>query len=267
MTASVLEQPNVATADRVEVFRDRFRRAVEAQAPSAAARRWRLSVFERGLNLADEIEARAGSLEGKRLLDVGSAHGGDVAALCARGAICTATDKFDYGYAALHSYLQAGDRLDHRLFDCTQLWPFQDHSFDVVVCMAVIEHIDDLDAFFAELLRVLKPDGLAVVSTGAAFKSIGRDPLFGLPLTSLLPMPWRVFVAQRIFRRHYEFDLSRHTFYSAAKLTRCVTRQHRQASPAKYAASPIMARVARWPLAGLWQRLLRHFAYDFVVIR
>jgi len=43
--------------------------------------------------------------------------------------------------------------------------PFSDGSFDVVVSFETIEHVEDGDAFLAEMRRVLKPDGLFICST------------------------------------------------------------------------------------------------------
>jgi len=43
-----------------------------------------------------------------------------------------------------------------------QLMPFQDKAFDVVVADAVLEHIPDPGLTFAEISRVLKPNGVFV---------------------------------------------------------------------------------------------------------
>ena len=43
--------------------------------------------------------------------------------------------------------------------------PFGDASFDVVVCMEVIEHVTETRQFAAELHRVLKPGGRLILST------------------------------------------------------------------------------------------------------
>src|SRR4030095_3024360 len=40
-----------------------------------------------------------------------------------------------------------------------------DHSTDVVVCFEAIEHIEDQDGLLLEVKRLLKPDGLFIVST------------------------------------------------------------------------------------------------------
>ena len=42
--------------------------------------------------------------------------------------------------------------------------PFADHSFDVVICSEVLEHIPDYRAALAEIERVLKPGGLLCAS-------------------------------------------------------------------------------------------------------
>jgi SAM-dependent methyltransferase len=43
--------------------------------------------------------------------------------------------------------------------------PFADRSFDVVLCSEVLEHVEDPDGAFGEMLRVLKEDGHLIVTT------------------------------------------------------------------------------------------------------
>lgn len=217
--------------------------------------------------LADEIEARIGPLAGRRVLDVGAAFGGDVVALCSCGANCVAADKFDHDYDRLLEQVAVGPRLSFTLFDCTRQWPFSDHSFDVIISMSVIEFLENLEFFFGELLRVLKPDGIAIVDTGSALRMARCDPLYKLPLIALLPTPLRCLVAERLFGRHCRFRVSRHTFYTAGKFGRYVRRHGFDAVPYKYTGSPLMTRLARWPLASLWRFLARYLAWDFILIR
>lgn len=55
--------------------------------------------------------------------------------------------------------------IDARVCDLGERLPFDDRSFDAVVSNQVIEHVADTDRFVAEARRVLRPGGLAVVST------------------------------------------------------------------------------------------------------
>lgn len=43
--------------------------------------------------------------------------------------------------------------------------PFPSGSFDVVTSFQVIEHVSDLDTYFAQIVEALKPDGVAVFTT------------------------------------------------------------------------------------------------------
>jgi len=63
--------------------------------------------------------------------------------------------------------------------DVTKL-PFQDSYFDRVVCISVLEFVEDLDKAFSEIARVIKPGGDVVIGfpvvsllTDAAFFMIG----------------------------------------------------------------------------------------------
>ncbi len=47
--------------------------------------------------------------------------------------------------------------------------PFDDNSFDKVICSEVLEHIPDYQGVLAEINRVLKPDGLLAVSVPRAW--------------------------------------------------------------------------------------------------
>jgi SAM-dependent methyltransferase len=51
-----------------------------------------------------------------------------------------------------------------------------DNSFDTVVTFHVIEHIKDDQKFVDEIYRVLKPGGMALISTPNKHKSFARNP-------------------------------------------------------------------------------------------
>ncbi len=254
-------------AHAVEAIRRRFYDVLEAEGPSDAEREWRRSRFENGLRLADELERLIGSLTDRRVLDVGAAFGGEITALFSRGAQCVGADMFDHNYEQLARQVSPqSDRLRFTRFDCTKPWPIETETFDVVISLSVIEIVDDLDSFFAELLRVLKPDGVAVVYTGTALRMVRRDPLYKLPLISLLPTKARRWVAETIFKRKYRFHVSNHTFYSANHFRPYVCNRGGKILPVKYADGKVMRWLGKLPLASLCQRLISYLAFDFVLI-
>ncbi|HNO78634.1 MAG TPA: class I SAM-dependent methyltransferase [Phycisphaerae bacterium] len=260
-------------------IRERYRRVIEANAPHEHARKWRVGRFERGLRLAREIESRIGSLRGRRVLDVGAAHGGDICAMYAHGAHCVGADMFDHDYDQLARAMNEGvndvhgesnnpqdGSLRFARFNALSHWPVQSQSFDVVISLGVLEIVEDLDLFFAEMARVLAPGGLAVVYTGTAFRMVRRDALYKLPFISLLPVRLRRLVAERVFNRSYRFPVSNHTFYSASKISRHAGKHGLRVSPQKYASSVLMRRISAWPLGPKVQNLVKHLAFDFVVV-
>jgi SAM-dependent methyltransferase len=102
---------------------------------------------------------------GARVLDLGAGAGYFswklAEALDARGldpaAIITPCD--------LHPHLFMYDRLECVPADFSAGLPFADGTFDVVVCMEVIEHIPDQMALWREIARVTKGGGRALVTT------------------------------------------------------------------------------------------------------
>jgi len=57
--------------------------------------------------------------------------------------------------------------------------PFPDRAFDTVVCVDVLEHVQDLAAVIAQVGRVLRPGGLFL------FDTINRNPLAALAVVTL----------------------------------------------------------------------------------
>ena len=246
--------------------RRRFADFLAGTNAAAATRSWTAGLFERGLRLADELQPYIGPLVGKRILELGSAYAGDLVGLCARGADCIGSDLFEFDHTRLCRTLELGDRLRFIRCDAMKPLPIADHSVDVVMAMEVLELVEDLDGLFGEIARVLAPGGLALLTTGVTLKSLRRDPIYGLPLVAGLPNRWRRWVAERVFGRGSDFRVSNHNFNSALKFRKYVEPRGYRVVPIKLAASPIMARVASWPAAGLWSTLIRYLAFDFVLI-
>lgn len=76
--------------------------------------------------------------------------------------------------------------LEFRVADALDL-PFDDASFDVVVCSQVYEHVPDPAQMFREIRRVLKPGGVCYFAAGN--RLMWNEPHYNLPLLSVLPRP------------------------------------------------------------------------------
>lgn len=66
--------------------------------------------------------------------------------------------------------------------------PFADSTFDLIIIQDVIEHIEQLNKFSKEIVRVLKDDGSVFLSTPNKLSIINflSDPHWGVPLISIL---------------------------------------------------------------------------------
>jgi len=86
--------------------------------------------------------------------------------------------------------------LDARAIDDAASLPFPDASFDLVICIEVLEHLLSPDGAAAEIRRVLRPGGRLVASTpNLAYWRMRANAVFGLwnPAGDELSLerPWR----------------------------------------------------------------------------
>jgi ubiquinone biosynthesis O-methyltransferase len=99
-------------------------------------------------------------LEGVRLLDAGCGTGLFSAAAVERGAEVTS---LDVGEALLSKVAQKCE--SRRVVGDVSHLPFEDQSFDAVLCTEVIEHVRGPRQAVGELVRVLRPGGRLVLTT------------------------------------------------------------------------------------------------------
>jgi SAM-dependent methyltransferase len=100
---------------------------------------------------------------GRRILDAGSGTGFGSAMLAEAGAEHVVGIDNDTS-AVEQASADRPHNVEFAVCDVAGL-PFDDASFDIVTCMEVIEHVDNPARVIDELHRVLKPDGLLLLST------------------------------------------------------------------------------------------------------
>jgi SAM-dependent methyltransferase len=99
----------------------------------------------------------------KRVLDAGcgTAYGTEILAGAGASEVVGVDIDPDVVEAARE---RAGVNVSFEVADAREL-PFANGAFDVVVCFEVIEHVEDPESILDELRRVLRPEGLAAVSS------------------------------------------------------------------------------------------------------
>ncbi|MBI1306025.1 MAG: methyltransferase domain-containing protein [Bacteroidetes bacterium] len=97
--------------------------------------------------------------DGKKIkvLDCGAGHGAFTKKLYDAGYDVSACDLFPEIF-----YF---DKVVCQKADVTSSLPFPDSTFEAIVAMEIMEHIQDHEVFFAEAFRILKPGGSVYIST------------------------------------------------------------------------------------------------------
>ncbi|MEH6648029.1 bifunctional 2-polyprenyl-6-hydroxyphenol methylase/3-demethylubiquinol 3-O-methyltransferase UbiG [Sulfitobacter sp.] len=99
----------------------------------------------------------------KAVLDLGCAGGFMAEAIDDRGAHVTGIDPATRAIESARDHAQ--DRSIQYDTGVGEALPYPDAAFDAVVCVDVLEHVDDLHRVLAEVTRVLKPEGMFLFDT------------------------------------------------------------------------------------------------------
>ena len=117
------------------------------------------------------IDERVG-LAGKRVLDVGCGGGILAESMAKRGAEVLGIDMgaAPLAVAQLHAQQTGVKNISYQQIPVEQLAEQQPHSFDVVTCMEMLEHVPDPAAIIQACQRLVKADGHVF------FLTINRNP-------------------------------------------------------------------------------------------
>ncbi len=107
------------------------------------------------------------------VLEVGCGEGRGIDRVLPKAKSYTAIDKIEEVIGRLRSKYPTGKFLSGNI---PPLSPFASNTFDVVITFQVIEHIENDDLFLQEIHRVLKPGGLAIITTPNRPMSLSRNP-------------------------------------------------------------------------------------------
>ncbi len=177
------ETPNTTNVDAVEI--DKF---------SRLAHKWwdKTSEFK---PLHDINPLRLGyidghaELAGKTVLDVGCGGGILAESMAKHGAAeVTGIDMAEKSLkiAKLHALEENVNNISYRHIRVEELAAEMPHSFDVVTCMELLEHVPDPAAIIAACAQLVKPDGMVFFSTinrnpkSYAHAIVGAEYLLGL---------------------------------------------------------------------------------------
>lgn len=122
---------------------------------------------------AHDLVARAALAPGERVLDVATGTGAVARVAAAADARVTALDLTDAMLDVARSQ-PGGEEVSWVQGDALDL-PFDDGSFDVVLCQQGMQFFPDLGAGLAEMRRVLAPGGRLL---GACWDAIDRNGVF-----------------------------------------------------------------------------------------
>lgn len=103
-------------------------------------------------------------------------------------------------------YAQTKDGKEYYVCCNSASLPFPDREFDKVLCLDTIEHVDDEKKTISEIRRVLKPNGLLVISTP-------NDFLNFMDLSNVHANFPRVREMYRRLRRENQSDVSKFQFH------------------------------------------------------
>ncbi|KIE58794.1 2-polyprenyl-3-methyl-5-hydroxy-6-metoxy-1,4-benzoquinol methylase [Methylacidiphilum kamchatkense Kam1] len=132
-----------------------------------------------------KIEQRIDLSSKKKLLDIGSGKGELIRLVKEKWDLSTfACDYTDKWMEVKNQKVEVVDLNTDPL-------PYSDNSFDIITCTEVVEHLNNYRKLLQEMYRVLKPQGLVVISTPNLLNLKSRMRFFSFGFWNLFgPLPF-----------------------------------------------------------------------------
>ena len=135
----------------------------------------------------DYIERQAGSLDGKRVVDIGCGGGILSEAMAQKGAQVTGIDLAEQSLKVARMHLHESQlEVDYQLVSAEDFAAQHPAGFDVVTCLEMLEHVPDPGAIIDAAAALLKPGGRLFLSTlnrnpkSFALAIVGAEYLLGM---------------------------------------------------------------------------------------
>jgi|SRR5665213_1965266 len=116
---------------------------------------WRFKYFDRFIP----------GWEGLEVLDIGCGAGFTAEFLAKRGARVSGIDPIEHALRAARSHAKTKNLAIEYLQGRAERLPYADATFDIVLCVDVLEHVGSLEKSLQEAGRVLKPGGYLLFDT------------------------------------------------------------------------------------------------------
>lgn len=165
-----------------------------------------LGRFDEGAGIARYFELAGHPPGPLNVLDIGAGNGGVAFALanCRHFVMHTLDVVPNHALVSLRGALQLPVRsvvaLGERI-------PLATSSFDVVLLLDTLEHLSVPRAVAAEIMRILRPGGVCMVTTPPRFRHLfARDPHYGLPGLVLFPNAVQRFIVNDLVRRRVQTE-------------------------------------------------------------
>lgn len=123
------------------------------------------------------------SVDGRKVLEVGSGWGGICVEFAHAGSIVTGIEPDEEELQISKLLDQIEDTGIDFIHGYGENLPFVDNSFDIIICNSVIEHVANVSKVISEMVRVLKPGGVIYLNTiNYLFPFEGHYKIFFPPL-------------------------------------------------------------------------------------